>query len=244
MKKLFAHLVTCFRRAGAMLAPPPHRPSSQCGNINALLLHLCDFDYDLHMWVLRWLAYPLRNPGAKMSTCILMNGGHGAGKSMFFDDVMAEIYGDDARALNPVRLQPTLLQWTAGARFVIIDGRYSDVALGHLKHLVSDSAVYAVARARTYEGDRVKRVATLQPNHMNFAFLTGAIDFLHPGVGDRRFVAIEVPPPQQRRFYEAARYEIDNGGVEAFREYLMSGLDMANFTTTTPAPVARVRSAA
>jgi len=236
MKKLFAHLVTCFRRVGALLVPPPNRPSSQCGNINALLLHLCDFDYDLHMWVLRWLAYPLRNPGAKMSTCILMNGGKDSGKSMFFNDVIADIYGTDARALSPHRLQPDLLQWTEDARFVIIDGRYSDASLVHLKHLVTDSAIYAVARS--------KRQATLLPNHMNFVFLTGEVDFLHPGVGDRRFVAIEVPPPQQRRFYEAARYEIDNGGVEAFREYLMSGLDMGDFTATTPAPVARVREVA
>jgi hypothetical protein len=213
----------------------PH-PVISCGNINALLLHLCDFDYELHMWVLCWLAYPLRNPGAKMSTCLLVNGGQGTGKTMFFAHVVAEIYGGAGRMIGTKQLRPNALQWTDGAQFVVVDGHYSDESALHLKHLVSDSAVYAVAAN--------KRAATLKPNHMNFAFLTGDLDFLPVEATNRRFVAIEAPPPRQRLFYEAAQYEINNGGVEAFREYLMRGVDMADFTATTPPPLARQKEVA
>jgi hypothetical protein len=234
MKAFFTTIKAFFNSLTAD-APVAQVPTS-CGNINALLLHLCDFDYELHMWVLRWLAYPLRNPGAKLSTCILVNGGDRDGKSMFFADVMAELYGDTARQLRPAALQPRALEWAKGAEFVVIDGRYSDASLGHLKHLVTDSALYAVAAH--------KRAASLHPNRMNFVFLTGEIDFLPTDVANRRFVVIEAPPARQPKFYLAARFEIENGGAEAFRDYLMRGIDMADFNATTPPPVARMREVA
>jgi hypothetical protein len=237
MKTLFTAIKAFFRGLQPVLVGPTERPSSNCGNINALLLHLCDYDTELHAWVLRWLAYPLRNPGAKMATCLLVNGDQGTGKSLFFDNVMSGIYGAAARTVAPHRLEPQALPaWTNDARFVIVDGRYSDASMGHLKHLVTDSAIYAVAAS--------KRSATLQPNHMNFVFCTGEVDFLPVEVANRRFVVIEAPPPQHRRFYEAAHYEIENGGVEVFREYLLTRLDMGDFNATTAPPVARVRKVA
>lgn len=235
MKKTLVAIKAFARGLIPNFSGPAIRPPSGCGNINALLLHLCDFDYDLHMWMLRWLAYPLRNHGAKMSTCILVNGGDASGKSMFFEEVIGAIYGNAARTISPHRLQPQALHWTLDAKFVIVDGRYSDASLGHLKHLVSDSAIYAVAAS--------KRTAVLQPNHMNFVFLTGELDFLPADVASRRFVVIEVPPAQHRRFYEAARHEIDNGGVEAFHNYLMRGIDIGDFNATTAAPVVQAATA-
>lgn len=231
MKTFFATIKAFFRDVGQALNGPTARPSSNCGNINALLIHLCDYDTELHTWVLRWLAYPLRNPGAKMATCLLVNGDQGTGKSLFFDDVMSGVYGATCRTVAPHRLEPNALPlWTRDARFVVVDGRYSNETMGHLKHLVTDSAIYTVAAS--------KRSAELQPNHMNFVFCTGEVDFLPVEVANRRFVVIEAPPPQHRRFYEAAHYEIDNGGVEVFREYLLTHLDMGDFNATTPAPAA------
>jgi hypothetical protein len=234
MKNLFTAIKAFFSSLTAD-APITHAPSS-CGNINALLLHLCDFDEELHMWVLRWLAYPLRNPGAKMSTCILVNGGEGTGKSMFFGEVMASLYGDGARTIFAPSLQPKALRWAEDAKFVVVHGRYSDASMHHLKHLVTDSALYTGAVGRS--------AGVLKPNNMNFVFLTGEVDFLPADVGNRRFVVIEAPPPRQPNFYLAARFEIQNGGAEAFRHYLMCGIDMADFNTTTRPPVARKREAA
>lgn len=234
MKSLITAIRSIVQHLRAIFVTPAPRQGSSCGNINALLLHLCDFDYALHTWVLRWLAYPLRNPGAKMSTCLLVNGGQGSGKTMFFVDVISGLYGGAGRTIGTESLRPNALQWTDGAQFVVVDGYYSDKHLVHLKHLVTDSAVYAVAAN--------KRAAMLKPNHMNFVFLTGDIDFLPADVNDRRFVVIEAPPPQQRRFYEAACHEIENGGADAFREYLVHGLAMADFNANTPPPVARQRA--
>lgn len=84
--------------APAIAARPAH-----CGNIMTLLAHLCDMDDELQLWVLRWLAYPLRNPGARMSTALVLNGGQGSGKSLFLNFVVAELYGDVAAKIRPPR---------------------------------------------------------------------------------------------------------------------------------------------
>lgn len=237
MKTFFTAIKAFFRSLQPILIGPPERPASNCGNINALLAHLCDFDTELHTWVLRWLAYPLRNPGEKMSTCLLVNGGEGTGKSMFFDDVMSAIYQKDFRCIHPDRLQPNAFSmWTHEARFVVVDGRYSDASVGYLKHLVTSPTVRPRAKG--------KEPMAPQPNLMNFVFCTGEADFLPADVGNRRFIVIEAPPAQHRRFYEAARYEIDNGGVEVFREYLLTHLDMGNFNATTAPPAAHIWKAA
>ena len=233
MKNLFTAIKAFFSSLMAD-APIAHAPSS-CGNINALLLHLCDFDEELHMWVLRWLAYPLRNPGAKMSTCILVNGGEGTGKAMFFRDVIGEIYGEASRTIGTSQMQAASLNWTEGAQFVVIDGDYSKKSMMHLKHLVTDSAVYLTARMKPTQ---------LVPNNMNFVFLTGALDFLPADAADRRFLVIEAPPARQKQFYHAARSEIADGGVEAFYDFLLHWPDMGSFEATTPPPVARVREVA
>jgi putative DNA primase/helicase len=235
MKTLLATIKAFFASLGQAPIGPTTRPSTSCGNINALLLHLCDFDYELHTWVLRWLAYPLRNPGTKMSTCILVNGGQGTGKTLFFRNVIGEIYGDAGRSIGTSHLQAHFLDWTQGAQFVVIDGDYSTRSMAQLKHLVTDSAVYLTARMKPTQ---------LVPNNMNFVFLTGAMDFLPTSASDRRFVVIEAPPAREPRFYQAVRSEIAEGGVEAFYDFLLNRLDMGDFNPTTAAPMARMQEIA
>lgn len=235
MKTVFTAIKAFVQSLVPALNAPTTAPASSCGNINALLLHLCDFDYELHTWVLRWLAYPLRNPGAKLSTCILINGGQGTGKSMFFRDVIGEIYGATSRSIGTSHLQAHSLDWTQGAAFVVVDGEYSKKSITWLKHLVTDSAVYVTARTKPTQ---------LVPNNMNFVFLTGALDFLPASASDRRFVVIEAPPARERLFYQAVRAEVANGGVAAFHDYLLHHLDMGDFDAATAAPVSRMQEMA
>ena len=41
-------------------------------------------------WVLKWLAYPIQHPGAKMRTALVLHGPQGTGKNMFFEAIMAK----------------------------------------------------------------------------------------------------------------------------------------------------------
>ena len=57
-------------------------------------------------WLLRWLAYPLQNPGAKLRTAVVMHGDEGAGKNFLFD-LVASIFG----AYDPESGRRLITEW-------------------------------------------------------------------------------------------------------------------------------------
>lgn len=213
---------------GAVTRKPHHHLSTSCVNINALLLHLCDFDQALYTYVLKWLAYPLRYEGAKMSTALVVNGPLGSGASLFFDRVVSALYQDDARYINAHQLGARFNPWAEGARFVTVEGEFSNSAALALKPLITHG-YYNLRKA----GKIMKSV----PNDMNFAFVSGSADFIPVGCADRRFVIIEAPPARTGAFYRAVADEIENGGVEAFHQQLMCAVDLTGFHPLTKPPV-------
>lgn len=208
--------------APAIAARPAH-----CGNIMTLLAHLCDMDDELQLWILRWLAYPLRNPGARMSTALVFNGSDGSGKSLFMNFVVAEIYGDSAAKIRPRDLHSTFNGWMEGASLAVVDG---DFARSHI------AKMKAAMTAQSFVIERKGQTSRMVSNRLNFIYVTSSPDFLPADIGNRRFTVIEVPPRQQRAFYQAVVHEIAEGGVDAFRDYLMHGLDMGEFNERTPPP--------
>ena len=219
--------------------PIDARPA-HCGNIMTLLAHLCDMDDELRLWVLRWLAFPLRNPGARMSTALVFNGSEDSGKSLFMNFVVAEIYGDSAAKIRPRDLHRTFNRWIEGrslavahgwiegANLAVVDG---DFARSHI------AKMKAAMTAQSFVVERKGEASRAVSNRLNFIYVTSSPDFLPADVGNRRFMVIEVPPRQQRAFYQAVVHEIAEGGVDAFRDYLMHGLDLGEFNEHTPPPV-------
>ena len=218
--------------AAANDAQPGH-----CSNIMTLLAHLCDLDDNLRLWVLRWLAYPLRNPGAKMSTGLIFNGGEGSGKNLFFVYVMAQIYGKQATTISHRALHSSFTDWMDGRRLVIVDEVYAAHHGARIKSLIACDELVIHCK-----GHPPRTV----PNQLNFVFLSNHEDFLPEHISGRRFTVVEVPPARPRAFYEAVAHEIANGGVEAFRDYLLHGLPMGDFNqfTSPPAPYHSERRAA
>ena len=239
MNNLRKWIGSIIKATWASLAGQQAQPATHCGNINALLLHLCDFDYDLHNWVLQWLAYPLRNPGAKMERGLIVNGGEGTGKTMFFQHVIASLYGDAARFVGERKLASAFTPWMPGARYIVVSGILSRNCVPALKQLVSGQFVTVNQKGLP---------AYTAENEMNFVFLADSENFVPPTLDQRRFVVIEAPPKREPRFYRAVADEINNGGVEVFRDYLMHHLDMDGFHQYTKPPVSaradRLREAA
>jgi predicted P-loop ATPase len=192
-----------------------------------LLAHLCDMDDELQLWVLRWLAYPLRNPGAKMSTALVFNGGEGSGKSLFLNFVVAELYGDVAARVRPRDLHSVFNGWIEGVSLAVVDGEFARSHVARMKEAMTAES-FVIGR----KGQLAKRI----PNRLNFIYVTSSPDFLPADVGNRRFTVIEVPPARQRPFYQAVLHEIAEGGADAFRDYLMHGLDMGTFNESTLPP--------
>lgn len=204
------------------VASTPALGPASTPNINALLLHLCEGDRDRALWVLRWLAYPLRDKGAKMATALLVDGVQGSGKSLFFNQVIAPMYSH--AAVNATsKWGDTFNGWMANARLVLTD----DIGPGLidrmlLKHaLTSDEIII----------ERKARVPTVELNKMNFIFMCGAGNALRDGDSDRRFMVLEPSSALPPSVYTAVAGEIADGGIDAFHDFLTEQLDMTGFTT-------------
>src|SRR5690606_10250123 len=74
---------------------PTTPKKGKCDLLLELLQYMCSGERnsrELYDWVLKWVAYPIQHPGAKMKTTIVVHGPQGTGKNLFFETVMA-IYG-------------------------------------------------------------------------------------------------------------------------------------------------------
>lgn len=203
------------------------RPA-HCRNIMTLLAHLCDMDDDLRLWILRWLAYPLRNPGAKMSRALIFSGPQGTGKSLFFTHVIKELYGTKAEKVRFSDLYSRSNRWALGANLVMTEGAFCRRDITRLKKLITAESILLELR-----GEEPRTIK----NQLNFVFMYSREEFLPLDAADRRFVVVEAPPARPRAFYQAIAHEIADGGVDAFRDYLMHGLDMGDFDHSTPPPM-------
>ncbi len=81
-----------------------------------LLYYLCSGEQnalELANWVIRWLAYPIQNPGAKMRTALIFHGQQGTGKNLFFESIMG-IYGEYGRIVGQARSRTSSTTGPAG----------------------------------------------------------------------------------------------------------------------------------
>lgn len=207
-----------------------------CNNILVLLLHLCDMDESMRTWILRWIAFQLRTPGAKMSTALVINGQH-FGKSLLFKDVLTALFAGHSRVITADQLHDKFTRWAiATCSLVVVHGAYAPRHMARMRAFVTAESFVVERRGASPE---------TRPNHLNFVFLSGSSEFLPAEVGGRRFAVIETPPVWQRSFHDAVQDEIKNGGIQAFFDYLVRDLDMGTFNESTqpPAPAMQKEAA-
>lgn len=204
----------------------PRRGS--CLRIQTLIAHLCDGNDALVEWVERWLAYPLRNRGAKMETSIIMHGDEGSGKNFFFEKVVKKIYGEYGYVIGNAQLESQFNDWASMKLFMVADEVVTRSELKHmkgkLKYLVSGDMIIINPKGLPEHGEA---------NHMNFVFLSNELQPLALDKTDRRYLVIWTPPALSREFYVDVAQEIDSGGIEAYYHYLMHELDMGDFDEHT-----------
>ncbi len=238
-QSLFKKFATSFkdlvRTAGKLMEPRARTIPPNCTNINTLLLHLCDFDQPAYRYALKWLAYPLVNPGVKMQHALVVNGQQGTGSSLFFGTIMGLIHGSQARRIGGHDLtERTFNNWIVGASYVVVEDTLKPKDWACLKSLISTASV--MISQKSY----APRVV---PNQMNFVHVSSSPDFLPVSVGDRRYMIIEAPPAREAAFYRAVAEEIENGGAEAFKAFLMQRVDLQDFNqfSEPPRPIANAR---
>jgi phage/plasmid primase-like uncharacterized protein len=213
---------------------PKDRPDL-IGPILALLASLCEAEdkaAECVEWILRWLAYPLQHPGAKMQTALLVFGEkQGTGKSLFFQDVLLPIYGEYGGVASQHQLDSTFTAWRSRKLFMLFeevlsrDDRYSHN--GTLKYMITGKNM-SINQKNLPERD--------ERNHMNSAFLSNEPQPIPIELEDRRFMVIEARRKQDKDFYDQVQASIAAGGCEAFYHFLLN-LPLEDFNEHTKPPM-------
>ena len=201
-----------------------------CEVIRELVRYLCK-DEDVYNWVIRWIAYPLQHPGAKMQTAIIMHGDEGTGKSFLWRNIVAPIYGEYAATIGQSELESQFNPWVSRKLFLVAEEVVSRAELtshkGRLKHLVTGEDI------QINDKNMPLRV---EKNQANFVFLSNEIQPNKLDEGDRRYCVIFTPPPLDKSFYEEVHKCIEAGGIEAFYHELVH-MDLTGFNPNTKPPL-------
>lgn len=209
----------------------------KCQSFIDLLRHLCVGEKDAFGWLVRWLAYPLQNKGAKMATSVLVHGNiHGAGKSLFFGGIMEKIYTKYHKTLDQRDLESQYNDWADEVLFLLFEeianNKTKHGMMGFIKHLITGSKLSIHQKFLS---------SMQQANHMNTVFLSNHTQPLPIEENDRRFLVLypksTVPPDLLERVVR----DIDSPeAIAAFYTALLQ-VDLTGFNAHTKPPMTRAK---
>jgi len=205
----------------------PMRPKEgRCDRLLELLGYLCNEDAAVFEWVLRWAAYPLQHPGAKMRSAVIMHGPEGTGKNTFWGAIR-QIYGEYSAQIGQVEIESQFNGWASRKLFVVCNEVVSRQELyhhkGRLKSMITDP---------DWMINEKMLPVRMEANHANFVFFSNVIQPATPDPDDRRYMVIWTPPALTETFYHEVGAEMANGGVAALYAHLLA-LDLGDFSEHT-----------
>lgn len=211
-----------------------------CEQLIELMQYLCGNDQgskESFDFLIKWMAYPLQNPGAKMQSAVIMHGPQGTGKSMVFK-TLARIYGYKGNpylnysiVLDQKALQSNFNPDWDSKLFILAEEVVNNSDKWQLKNELKELVTGETIRI---EGKFANAVH--QRNQMNMAFLSNEGQPIPLDVGDRRHLVIYTPPALDKRFYTELADELKAGGTEAFYDYLLN-IDLTGFHEGTQPPM-------
>lgn len=219
---------------GLPLEPDDDHDKSKA--IRSLIDFLCNGDKEAIHWLTCWLAYPLQHGGAKMDTAVLHHSTmQGSGKSLFFADIMGELYGQYAATVGQGQLESAWTSWMSGKLYAVFeevvarDQRYNQV--GRIKHMITGKTVRMESKfVNGWE----------EANYMNAVFLSNEIMPWPIDETDRRMFVMWPEKTLPVAMQKAVGHEIKNGGVASLYSYLLS-YDLGDFDERTRPPMTEAR---
>lgn len=210
-----------------------------CMPIINLLKFLCCKENEAYEWILKWLAYPLQHPGAKMNTSVLMcSVVQGSGKSLFFEKIMTRIYGEKySVTLGQNGLESIYTDWAERKLYCLFEEIFNNKSkfgmMGLIKHMITGEKIRIEKKFMS---------GYSQNNHINCVFLSNEVQPLAIEERDRRFLVLE---PNQKLSDELKKLielslEPDSNAIKAFYTYLLS-LDLTDFTPYTEPPMTKAK---
>lgn len=205
-----------------------------CDLITDLASLLCSAEKnaeEVRDFLLDSLAFQVQNPGVKLASAIIMQGGQGAGKSTFFD-IMMSIFGRYGKTLNQRALEDKFnSDWVEEALFVKCEEIAASADVWHIKGEVKDLITGEHLRA-----NEKNSVARSIRNRMNFVILSNETIPIPLDRDDRRMLVIRTPPAAPQDFYREVHRDIENGGIARFFGYLLKR-DVSKFHPKTQPPM-------
>ena len=187
---------------------------------------------EIRDWFLRWLAYPIQHPGAKLYTAAVLFGARkGTGKS-FVGYCMREIYGDNFREIKQSDLHGNFTGWAKDRQFILgdeITGTDKRQQADQLKSLITQKELKI----------NIKYVPEFTvPDCVNYLFTSNQPDAFFLEDGDRRFFVHEVTvEPLPLEFYHRLQDWVESeAGRNALHHYLLN-LPLSDFDPRNPAPM-------
>ncbi|WP_275629058.1 bifunctional DNA primase/polymerase [Pseudomonas sp. 273] len=215
---------------GFKVTPDP-RGADGCVLIRKHLGLLCNNRADEYLFLLKWIAYPLQYPGAKMATAVVMFGAEGPGKSLLWEQVVRRIYGEYGTTIGQAQLESQFTGWQSRKLFALAEEVVSREEMRHykgvLKHLVT---------GETLQINEKNMPVREEANHLNFVFLSNSTVPMALDDGDRRYLVLYVDRVPPAGYFQALVGEIESGGIEAFYHYLMN-LDLTGFGPHSKPPL-------
>jgi putative DNA primase/helicase len=209
----------------------------RCDILIELLEYQCsdeEMRHDVFAWVLKWIAYAIQHPGAKMRTALVFHGPQGTGKNLFFEAVMA-IYGEYGRIVDQAAIEDKFNDWASRKLMMIADEVVARQELYHVKNKLKSFVTGEWIRINP------KNVAAHdEKNHVNLVFLSNESQPLVLEKDDRRYTVIHTPEKLPAEFYQQVRDELNNGGVAALHHYLLN-LDLGDFDEHTKPPMTKAK---
>lgn len=225
--------ITCNLYGGWPTAPK----RGCCDRLLELLEYLCSEEENYRLafeWVLKWIAYPVQHPGAKMKTALVFHGPQGTGKNLIFESVMA-IYGEYGRIVDQAAVEDKFNDWASKKLFMIADEVVARQELFHVKNKLKGFVTGEWIRINP------KNVAAHdERNHVNIVFLSNESQPLVLEKDDRRYAVIHTPEKLEQDFYQQVRDEINAGGIAALHYHLLN-VALGDFDEHTKPPMTRAK---
>lgn len=202
-----------------------------------LLYWLVNDDLDAYYWIVKWLAYPLQNIGAKMRTAMLVHGrNQGAGKSLFFGDIQRQIYGMEYGAVvGQHQLDGMYTEWRSRKLYCVFEEIFSNATkyshMGTVKHMITGT---------TQRIEKKFVSGWEEENHMNVVFLSNENQPLPVEPNDRRLLVIWPERKLDPSITERVKAAIENGGIDAWYRYLLD-VDLSGFDEFTEPPMTEAK---
>lgn len=189
------------------------------------------FDEASYNYFIKWLAYPIQNPGKKVHTAVVLySEKQGVGKGSLCQ-VMSDIYGESYIRILGNDLSSQFNDSLFKRQFVFID----EIRTGDRTHVVD--YLKTLITEPTLNLNRKFQPTLVLNNTINFILATNYEYALPLTSEDRRFFIVNIArKPPETFFIKFHAWRKDNGSA-AFHHYLLNEVDLKNYNPHEMAPL-------